>query len=161
MQYLSVQKYEIVRVLRFKHRQRGQASSSTSSLGSSSWRGDLTTITNRIVTRGFGPSRGLAGRAGPVTQGYGGPPSFVVEAFARRVHGRSGKRPDDELNTVILWAKLIELNDQAPPKKIEGFVRVPVKQGRLGVVAERLSVIVRDAWSEIKVTAERIRRRPR
>lgn len=30
-----------------------------------------------IITRGFGPSAGLAGRDGPVTQGFGAPSSAV------------------------------------------------------------------------------------
>lgn len=114
-------------------------------------------ITNRIVTRGFGPSRGLPGRAGPVTQGFGGPPSFVVETLVRRAHGRSGKRPDDELHTFILWARLVEVNDVPPPRKIEGFVRVSVRPGGLAVIAERLSQVMKDVLNDIKVVVQRIK----
>lgn len=34
---------------------------------------------NLIITRGFGPSAGLAGRTGPVTQGFGASAVFVPE----------------------------------------------------------------------------------
>lgn len=72
----------------------------------------MTTIINRIVTRGFGPSCGLAGRAGPVTQGYGGSPAFVIVALRCGFPlGQSGtKRRQCELESVIVWAKLLEIN---------------------------------------------------
>lgn len=117
----------------------------------------MTTITNRIVTRGLGPSRGLAGRAGPVTMGYGGPPTFVTEAFVRRVHGRSGHRYEHDLHTVMLWARLVEVNGRAPDKKIEGSVRVPYREG-INVLAERVAVRARDIWRDVKITVKRIKR---
>lgn len=116
---------------------------------------------NRIVTRGFGASSGSPGRAGPVTLGYGGPPSFVVEAieeFTRVRHGGSKRRHSDDLETVIVWARLVEVNDRVPEKKIEGSVRVPMPRSRARVVVERVATGVRDAWRDVKVTIERVRR---
>lgn len=120
-----------------------------------------TPITNRIVTRGFGSSRGLAGRAGPVTQGYGGPPAFVVAAFKRGlIFGQSGhKRRLRELQPVIVWAKLVELNGQAPSRKIEGFVTVRVDKDRgfTFVMAEHVSSRVKKVWEDFRVIVKRIK----
>jgi len=121
-------------------------------------------ITNRIITRGFGPSRGLPGRAGPITQGYGNPPQFVVSALQRNLSlrlGQSGtKRRLRELQHVIVWAKLIEVNDMPPKRKIEGFVKVPVnaEHGTSRVVVEHVASRVRSALSDIKVTIKRLRK---
>ena len=57
-------------------------------------------------------SRGLPGRAGPVTLGYGGPPGFFVAALEelRRHPGQSGaKRRLKDVQHVTVWAKLVEL----------------------------------------------------
>lgn len=116
-------------------------------------------IVNRIVTRGLGQSRGAPGRAGPITQGLGGPPSFFVETLARRVHGRSGKRPENDLYTIVLWAKLMEVNGHAPTVKISGSVTVPISKSSISIIAERVSVGVKSAWNDIKVTAKRVTRR--
>lgn len=120
----------------------------------------MTPITNRIITRGLGMSRGAAGRAGLITQGYGGPPSFVVttlENVARRPHGRSGRRDQEDLQLVILWAKMVELNGKAPPRKIEGSVKVSLDKSKIAVLVERVSTGVRQLWNDIKVSAKRIK----
>lgn len=119
------------------------------------------TVVNRIVTRGFGMSRGPPGRAGPVTQGYGGPPRFVVIAIRRGIRpGQSGtKRRLREMQEVIVWARLIELNRRPPPKKVEGFIKVRVDRdsGYAKVMAEHVSSRVRKAWESLKVIVKRIR----
>ena len=96
-----------------------------------------------------------------VTQGYGGPPAFVVFAFQRGIIvGQSGrKRRLRELDTVVVWAKLIEVNNHAPHKKIEGFVRVPVDHDRsfAAVMVEHVSSRVRKAWQDFKVIVKRIK----
>lgn len=119
------------------------------------------TPVNRIVTRGFGPSRGLPGRAGPVTQGYGGPPRFVVVALRRgfRIGGSGTKRRLRELEPIIVWARLVEVNNRLPPKKIEGHitVRVDLSRGFASVMAEHVSSRVRQAWHDLKVIVSRIK----
>ena len=119
---------------------------------------------NKIVTRGFGPVRdGVPGRAGPVTQGYGGPPAFVVTTLAnlRQINlGQSGlKRRIRELDEIIVWAKLIEINDQPPPREVKGWIKVHVKrdQGYAAVMAEHVSSRVRKAWETIRVTVQRLK----
>ena len=113
---------------------------------------------NKIITRGFGPMRdGVPGRAGPVTQGYGGPPpGFVVTAFRQLVFGQSGtKRRLAQLDEVIVWAKLIEYNGKVPERPIKGWIRVRVSKqsGFASVMAESVRVI-RDY---IKVTVSRLK----
>lgn len=117
---------------------------------------------NKIITRGFGPLRGgVPGRAGPVSQGYGGyPPEFVPEAFQRAIkYGRSGsKRALDELETVIVWAKLIEVNDRDIKKDISGHVVVKVDKSRhVAVVAENLGSRVKNILNDVKITIKRLK----
>lgn len=117
-------------------------------------------IVNRIVTRGFGPSRDIAGRAGPITRGYGGVLQIVAPAVERAIRrGKSGdKRYLDELEEVIVWAKLIEINNMPPKKKIEGSVRVRVdSKTNVSVTAENVRSRVRNALDKIKVTIKRIK----
>lgn len=113
---------------------------------------------NRLVTMGLGPSRGEPGRAGVVTSGFGGPPTFVVEALGRRVpRGRSAlgkvKRPD--LHTVIVWAKLVEVNSRKPEVSIEGSVTVSVDP------SAPMKVVVKEVASRlisaVKVTVRRLK----
>lgn len=99
-----------------------------------------------------------------VTQGFGGPPAFVVAAFQRGIIvGQSGtKRRLREMDTVIVWAKLIEVNRRPPhPKpgneKIQGFVVVPVSKSYARVVASHVSSRVRKAWEDLKVIVKRIK----
>lgn len=117
--------------------------------------------TNRIITRGMGVSRGLSGRTSLVTQGYGGPvPGFVAEAFRSVRVGQSGtKRKIDQLDEVIIWAKLIEVNKQpAPPPDVKGWIKVKVdRNSHAAVLAEHISSRVRAAWETIRVTVRRLK----
>jgi len=105
----------------------------------------------------MGTSRGLAGRAGLVTQGYGG----IIEQVLRVIRlGQSGaKRAMRELEEVIVWAKLISINDNPPPVKIEGFIRVKVNNAAHYAVniIEHVSTRARKAWEDIKITIKRLR----
>lgn len=116
---------------------------------------------NRIVTRGMGVSRGIAGRAGLITQGYGGPLAAVKEAVKRLIKvGQSGtKRALQELQEIVVWAKLIRVNDVAPKLPIEGSIRVRVSSASQFAVkvVERAAVRVRKAWEDVKITVTRIR----
>jgi len=99
-----------------------------------------------------------------ICQGYGGPPAFVIAAIGRGiVVGQSGaKRRLREMDTVIVWAKLIEVNKKSPQQrpgneKIQGFVTVPVSKGYARVVASHVSSRVRKAWEDLKITIKRLR----
>ena len=115
---------------------------------------------NRIITRGMGTSRGKAGVAGMVTQGYGGFFRMAVE-FAKKAFkaGQSGaKRAIRELEEVIISARLIRVNDEKPKQLVQGSVTVKLDATRkIAVVAEGLTKRVRAAWEDIKITVKRIR----
>ena len=123
-----------------------------------------TPVVNKLITIGLGPSNGTPGRAGIVTLGYGGPPTFVVTEIEEAVRplrlrlGQSGtKRRLEQLDEVIVWAKLIDVNGRAPKTEIKGSIRVPVTKGRASVFVEGVSVRVRAAWETIRVTVSRLK----
>lgn len=117
---------------------------------------------NRIVTLGFGTSRGNAGVAGPITMGYGGLPQFVIAAltdFPRRRAGQSGtKRRIAGLEEVVVWARLAEINGIPPEKEIKGFVKVVVQpKSRIRTTVEHLSSRVMKVTESILVTVKRLK----
>lgn len=116
---------------------------------------------NRIITRGMGASRGKAGVAGMVTQGYGGIFRIVKDQLRRFAKaGQSGaKRALKELEEVVVWAKLIRVNDERPQSLIQGGIKVKINTARKIAVslAESVSTRVRSAWEDIKITVKRIR----
>jgi hypothetical protein len=121
-------------------------------------------IGNRLITRGLGTSRGASGRAGLVTQGFGGVPSVIIrtlETVPRRVvKGSSdyGRRQLDELNVVVLWAKLIEINSKPPSSIIQGSVRVKIDEtSGVAVLVERFVSRISKTWSDIKITVKRLK----
>jgi hypothetical protein len=118
-------------------------------------------MNNKIITRGFGSKRTVPGISGPITMGYGPlPPQFVTQALQRKL-GQSGtKRRLAELDEVIVWAKLVELNGVEPNKQIKGWVRALVDKDRnyASVMIEHVSTRVREALETIRVTVKRIER---
>jgi hypothetical protein len=120
------------------------------------------TIGNRIVTRGMGPTRGgVPGRASMVVMGYGGFFRAIKEQAIRIYRaGQSGtKRALQELQEVIVWAKLIRINDEKPSVMIQGSIKVKISNAsQIAVkVLERASVRVRSAWEDLKITVKRIK----
>ena len=123
-----------------------------------------TLITNKLITRGLGARRAEANRAGPVVQGYGGPPTFVVKALSERPArlrlGQSGtKRRLDQLDEVIVWAKLLEANGRTPDRDVKGWIKVKVDKNRgyASVMAEHVSTRAREAWEFIRVSVRRLK----
>lgn len=123
-----------------------------------------TLVTNKLITRGLGATRLVANQAGPIVQGYGGPPSFVVQALsgrpARLRLGQSGtKRRLDQLDEVIVWAKLVEANGKVPTRDVKGWIRVKVDRDRgfASVMVEHVSTRVREAWEFIRVHVRRLK----
>lgn len=108
----------------------------------------------------MGTSRGASGRAGLITQGYGGFFKKVAEAGIRLIRaGQSGtKRALRELEEIIVGAKLLSVNDEKPKDQIQGHVTVKIDRARrIAVMAEGVSKRVRAAWEDIKITVKRIR----
>lgn len=128
----------------------------------------MTTLSNKIVTCGFGSPRKIENISGPLTLGFGPlAPGFVratlqaQQAQHRRVVGQSGtKRRLQELDEVIVWAKLVSINERVPQRDIKGFVRVQVNKdaGYASVMAEHVSSRVKKAWESIRVTVKRLGR---
>jgi hypothetical protein len=109
----------------------------------------------------MGKSRGIPGRAGMITQGYGGFFKKIVEAGVRLYKaGQSGaKRAAKELEDIIVWAKLMRVNDNIPETTIKGFIRVNVSQAKNIAVnlMEGMRVRTRKTWDGIKITIKRLR----
>lgn len=119
-------------------------------------------IGNRIITRGIGRTRGgVLGRASMVTGGFGGFFRAIKEQAVRIIRaGQSGaKRRLQELQEVLVWAKLIRVNDEKPTRQIQGSitVRVPGTSQFAVKVVERVSIRVRKAIEDLKITVKRIR----
>ena len=92
---------------------------------------------NRLVTRGMGTSPGPPGRASMVASGMGGIFVAAAQAIKRVVRvGQSGtKRALRELEEVVVWAKMIRVNDEAPGKNVQGFVKVMMRDAKDYTVA--------------------------
>jgi len=123
-----------------------------------------TAITNKVVTRGFGSPRSVVSNSGPVTLGFGPlAPAFVTDSLERRRQlrlGQSGtKRRLQDLDEVIVWAKLVSVNHKKVDTEVKGFVRVGVNKnsGRTVVIAEHVSTRARSIWETIKVTIQRLK----
>lgn len=120
---------------------------------------------NKIITKGFGPSRTQAGEASPVTMGFGGIPSYIVETLTgiqqvplRYGGSSSRRRTDEELTLAIAWAKLISVNGNKPPN-VQGSVSVSHSQNYASVAAELMKVRVKKATESVKVFVSRVYRR--
>lgn len=115
--------------------------------------------TNRIITRGLGASRGASGRAGLITQGYGGIPPVIVQSLSRPFkHGKSGKRIIDEIELVTLWAKLIEVNGNEPKRPIKGSISINIKNINVtSIIAERISYGINRLVKAIKISIDRVK----
>lgn len=119
---------------------------------------------NRIITRGLGTSRGVPGRAGLVTQGYGGsvPPIIpeLIESAILRIDrsGRSGERHRvPELDVIMVWAKLIEVNSMPPKRTVKGGERRVVDDRRFRVFAKHVRSRVTTMFERLKITITRIK----
>ncbi len=108
-------------------------------------------VIHRTLTRGMGPNMRL------VASGGGGFRKFIE--FIRQKAGDGAKYVKDGLEEVIVWAKLIRVNDTKPEQSVEGFVKVGIDKARhiavniMGSITTR----VRSAWEDIKITISRIK----
>lgn len=117
---------------------------------------------NRLVTRGMGASRGVPGRAGLVTQGMGGIFRFIVKEIPERIIrvGRSSaKRAAEGLEEIVVWAKLVSVNEQTPEKKVEGFIKLGIDRARRIAVTltDGITARVKSAYNNLRVTISRIK----
>ncbi len=112
---------------------------------------------NRIVTNGFGRSRGAGGVAGPATLGFGGVArqSQIDTGVPRRARGNGTKEQHTSKQDAIVWARLLLVNGIAPVKQVKGFVRVPfVEKGPVRAIVEHLDTKKKQ---DVRIAIERIR----
>ena len=117
---------------------------------------------NKLVTRGFGPvSGGVPGRASLVSQGLGGFFQNIKRQAIRIIRaGQSGtKRALQEIQEVMVWAKLIRINDEKPTIPIQGSIKVRMSKTSqiAAVLISKATVRVREAWEDLKITVKRIK----
>jgi hypothetical protein len=107
-----------------------------------------------MVTRGFGRNQNI------VAQGFS-LMSFISDAVLRFIElGQSGaKRALKEIQEVVVWVKLIRINDETLPQPIQGSVKVKLTDAsQLAVRAVRkVSVKVRSIYDDIKISVNRIK----
>jgi hypothetical protein len=110
----------------------------------------------RIVTRGLG--KNPPGVQGFITMGFGRRLIEQVIRLARR--GRSSaQRAIRELEEVVVWAKLVRINNDRPEQDIQGKLTVKVSPVRkIAILAESLSSRTRSAWEDIKITINRYKK---
>jgi len=89
---------------------------------------------------------------------------FIRGFFAQVIRfinlGQSGaKRALRELEEVIVWAKLIRVNDEPPPVKVQGYIVVKINAAARYAVtaAQQVSTRVRNIFESIKISIKRIR----
>jgi hypothetical protein len=108
---------------------------------------------NSIITRGMGRHQNL------VRQGF--IRGFFEEAITTVLNvGRSSYRWfKDEFDRILVWAKMIELNDMPPPMRIEGSTTVEEVSttGKHRVAITKPEVRVVDPSERIRVTVKRIK----
>lgn len=113
---------------------------------------------NRIVTRGMGPSRGSAGRAGLVTQGYGGIIGAIVGAVSAVIRG--GSRALRRLPEIIylVRARLVGINDREPVRPLTGTDHsiVDPNEPRVRVNADLEATAINTSQQEILIAASRL-----
>jgi len=111
-------------------------------------------IGSTLVTRGFGRNQSI------VAQGF----SFMTavgQILTRFIElGQSGtKRALREIQEVVVWAKLIRVNNKTPESPIQGFVKIKLSDAsQIAVRAvKKVSVKVRSIFDDLKITVNRLK----
>jgi hypothetical protein len=108
-------------------------------------------VIHRTLTRGMGPNMRL------VASGGGGFRKFIE--FIKQKAGDGAKYVKDGLEEVIVWAKLIRINEQRPEQNIQGYVKIGIDKARRIAVslAGSISTKARNIFNDIKITINRIK----
>jgi hypothetical protein len=108
-------------------------------------------VIHRKLTRGMGPNMRL------VASGGGGFRKFIE--FIKQKAGDGAKYVKDGLEEVIVWAKLIRINEQRPEQNIQGYVKIGIDKARRIAVslAGSISTKARNIFNDIKITINRIK----
>jgi len=63
-----------------------------------------------------------------------------------------------DLEEVVVWAKLVRVNDEKPEQNIQGKLTVRVNLARkIAVIAESFSSRTRSAWEDVKIVINRLK----
>jgi hypothetical protein len=115
---------------------------------------------NRLVTRGMGPSRGTPGRAGMITQGYGGIFRAIIEAVSGAIQG--GSKALRRLPEILwsVYARLSTVNELELTSGVEGVDKklVDPNIGDPKIAADLESTGISRRPSGIVIVAERVQR---
>jgi hypothetical protein len=112
-------------------------------------------VINRTITRGMGAPRGT-GRAGLITVGGGGFRQFIE--IIRRKAGDGVDYVKKNVENIVVWARLITVNDEKPQQLIQGSANVVVTNKKITVrMTEGFRHRVRKIWENVKITINRIR----
>jgi hypothetical protein len=107
-----------------------------------------------LVTRGFGRNQNI------VAQGFS-LMSVIRDAVLRFIElGQSGtKRALREIQEVVVWAKLLRVNQKAPTVPIQGSVKVNLSDASQFVVraASKISFKARSIFDNIKISINRVK----
>jgi|LauGreDrversion4_2_1035121.scaffolds.fasta_scaffold78347_4 hypothetical protein len=109
----------------------------------------------RIVTRGMG--KNPPGVQGFISMGFG---RRLIEQVRQAIaRGKSSaKRLAQELEDVVVWAKLIRVNDEKPKTNVQGSIRLKIDTARNIAVSmvEGTTARVKKTWEDIKITVKRL-----
>lgn len=115
---------------------------------------------NRLVTRGMGPSRGTPGRAGLITQGYGGIFRAIVEAVSGVIQG--GSKALRRLPEILwsVYARLASVNERELLEDVSGVDKKTVDPNAADpqIAADLSSAGINRRPSGIVIVAEHVRR---
>lgn len=107
-----------------------------------------------LVTRGFGRNQNI------VAQGFS-LMSVIRDAVLRFIElGQSGtKRALREIQEVVVWAKLLRVNQKAPTVPIQGSVKVNLSDASQFAVraASKISFKARSIFDNIKISINRVK----
>ena len=104
----------------------------------------------------MGAPRG-AGRAGLVTSGGGGYRKFIE--FIKRKAGDGAEYVKKNVQTVMVWAKIVSVNSEKPKSLIQGSTSVvigPSKKISVKMSGEFSKKVVK-FWENVKITIARIK----
>lgn len=112
-------------------------------------------VINRTITRGMGAPRGT-GRAGLITSGGGGFRQFIE--FIRRKAGDGVDYVKKNVENIVVWAKLITVNDEKPQQLIQGTSQVSMSSKKASVrFTGGFTKKVRNIWENVKITITRVK----
>jgi hypothetical protein len=111
-----------------------------------------------IITRGLNRNKD---KQHIITQGYVSFFKRVIEAVVKIFipRGNGAKDQRREFEDVVIWAKLVSVNDTPPSRKIEGFIKVRVdKTAQFAVsLTEHVTTTVKQLWNDIVISVRRVR----